>query len=277
MRYRTSIHDGAGFGLGGGLTPAVKGILIACVGAFLLQLLGRTANLPVTAIFGLSRGAVSDGWVWQLATYMFLHGGVFHLVFNMLVLWMFGSQLEASWGTRAFLRYFFVCGIAAGVTTWLIPLGPDVPTVGSSGAVYGLILAYGMLFPDSVVYLYFLFPIRAKYLALILGGVEFLSSLAQSGDGVAHFTHLGGLAAGYVYLRFGDRLRWWFRRPGGRPGGRRARVADIRQARATRSRQREEVDAILDKISSQGIDSLTPHERRRLREVGNHNEPAPPG
>lgn len=276
MRYRTSFQDGAGFGLGGGLTPAVKGLLIACVGVYLLQLGARAAHFPMTPLFGLSRGTVSDGWIWQLVTYMFLHGGVFHLVFNMLVLWMFGSQLEAGWGSRAFLRYYFVCGIAAGVATWLIPLGADVPTVGSSGAMYGLILAYGMMFPDAVVYIYFLFPIRAKYLAFILGGIEFLSSMSQRNDGIAHFTHLGGLAAGYVYLRFGDRLRWMAARRGLGPGrGRRkARVADIREARATRSRQREEVDAILDKISSQGMGSLTPQERRRLRELGGPDGPA---
>jgi membrane associated rhomboid family serine protease len=256
---------------GGMWTPAVKNLVMVCVVVYVVQVLARLGNVNLSGLFGLVPLYVSQGWVWQLFTYMFLHGGIFHLIFNMLVLWMFGGQLEAHWGTRAFLKYYVVCGVSAGVATWLLSLGSPIPLVGASGAIFGLLLAYGLLFPDAVIYLYFFFPIKAKYMVLILGGIEFLASLSHTPDGIGHFAHLGGLVAGLIYLKGADRLRWWWgrtfrRRP--RPG--RAKVVDFSQSRQTR--QREEIDAILDKISSQGMGSLSARERQRLREAGSEPE-----
>jgi membrane associated rhomboid family serine protease len=149
-----------------------------------------------------------DLWVWQPVTYMFLHGGVFHLLFNMLALWMFGVELERLWGTRFFTTFYFVAGIGAALTTILVSLLPFAfaeslyvtVTVGASGAIYGLLLAYGMTWPNRPIYVYAVFPIPAKIFVLIFGAFSFLSSISGSQSGVAHVTHLGGIVAGYLYL-----------------------------------------------------------------------------
>ena len=142
-------------------------------------------------------------WVWQLATYMFLHGGIFHILFNMLALWMFGAELERIWGTRYFLKFYFVTGIGAGFLTVLFSLLPfgfaqqvqHSIVIGASGAIYGLLLAYALYFPDRPIYMYFVFPIPAKIFVAIMGAIAFFSSLSEAG-GVANATHLGGLLVG---------------------------------------------------------------------------------
>jgi membrane associated rhomboid family serine protease len=141
---------------------------------------------------------------------MFLHGGIFHLLFNMLALWMFGTELERIWGTRYFLKFYGVAGIGAGVLTVLFSLLPfgfadqvyRSTIIGASGAVYGLLLAYALYFPDRPIYMYFVFPIKAKYFVMIIGAITFYSSLGASG-GIANATHLGGLLVAYVYLKSG--------------------------------------------------------------------------
>jgi len=147
-------------------------------------------------------------WVWQLATYMFLHGGIFHIVFNMLALWMFGAELERIWGTRYFLKFYFVTGIGAGILTVVfstLPFGfaqqvQQSIVIGASGAIYGLLLAYALYFPDRPIYMYFVFPIPAKIFVAIMGAIAFFSSLSESG-GVANATHLGGLLVAYLFLK----------------------------------------------------------------------------
>jgi membrane associated rhomboid family serine protease len=144
-------------------------------------------------------------YVWQLVTYLFLHGGWFHIIFNMFALWMFGSDLESKWGGRKFLFYYFLTGIGAGIldVTLNALFRPTMPsaTIGCSGAVYGLLLAYGMLFPERLIYLYMIIPIKAKWFVVIMGAIEFVSSFSGPGSGVSHFAHLGGMLFGYVYLR----------------------------------------------------------------------------
>ncbi|HEV2380496.1 MAG TPA: rhomboid family intramembrane serine protease [Terriglobia bacterium] len=139
--------------------------------------------------------------VWQLATYLFLHGGWSHIVFNCLALWMFGYELERTWGSRRFLFYFFLTGIGAGLFNVLLDPAGGIPVIGNSGAVYGILLAYGVLFPDRPIFLYFVIPVKAKWFVLIMGLVEFWMSLTQPGSGVAHVAHLGGMLFGYLYLR----------------------------------------------------------------------------
>ena len=186
-------------------THAVKILIIACSVTYLVQIL---VGPLFTAKFGLTPWDVTNrGYIWQLATYIFLHdtGSIFHILFNMLGLWMFGSELEQVWGTRQFTRFFFVCGIGAAilmVLLFLISGGGDsrVTTIGASGAIYGILLAFGMLFPDRIIYL-MIFPIPAKYLVMILGGIAFFSSLSASSGGIAHVAHLGGMLCGYVYIK----------------------------------------------------------------------------
>ncbi|MCC7126358.1 MAG: rhomboid family intramembrane serine protease [Acidobacteria bacterium] len=162
----------------------------------------------MTMRLGLSpRDVLTGGAFWQPVTYMFLHStsGFSHILFNMLALWMFGTELERKWGTRFFTKYYFITGIGAAFTTLLVSLfSNDVyfsVTVGASGAIYGLLLAWAMYFPHRTIYLYFLFPIPARIFVLIIGAIALLSSFGGPGGGVAHATHLGGLVVGYLYLK----------------------------------------------------------------------------
>jgi len=215
------------------LTPAIKTILIACTAVFLLQTLlalfvsGEAARLLV-AYFGLVPFAVLHGYVWQLFTYLFLHGGLWHLLINMFVLWMFGADLERTWGKRRFYFYYFLCGIGAGVVNVVVKaliyrsdsLAMNQPTIGASGAIYGVLIATAVLFPDRQVWLIpfpVTLPMRA-YVA-IMAAIEFFGTLGASGDNVSHVCHLGGMLVGYIYLRrgsflFGFRNRYsdWKRR-----------------------------------------------------------------
>jgi membrane associated rhomboid family serine protease len=193
----------------GPLSPALK----ALIGANVFLFLAAAVMPGLVTLFGLRPAdVVLEGRIWQLATYMFLHGNVGHVLFNMLALWMFGTELERTWGTRAFLRYYFIVGIAAAVSTILVSSTLAfaartfyTTTIGASGAIYGLLLAYGLLFPNRPIMLYFIFPIPAKYFVMILGAIALLMAVSDSGGGVAHITHLGGLLAGYLLLR-GRRL-----------------------------------------------------------------------
>ena len=188
----------------GRMTPAVKLLVIANVVMFLLNLIVPLMTLRL----GLQPQAVFEQFaLWQPVTYMFLHdiGGVGHILINMLSLWMFGTELERTWGTRFFTKYYFITGIGAAVTSLILSLFLDsiyyTVTVGASGAIYGLLLGYGMYFPNRPIYLYFVFPIPAKYFVMIVGAIAFLSALGGPGGGVAHIAHLGGLVVGYLYLK----------------------------------------------------------------------------
>jgi membrane associated rhomboid family serine protease len=194
----------------GPLSPAIKAIIIANVVMFVVSLLA-----PSTVEYlGLMPVEVLRGQVWQVVTYMFLHGTIGHIFFNMLALWMFGTELERMWGTPFFLRYYFATGIAAAVSTIVFSMAPTPMTarlyssltIGASGAIYGVLLAYGLTFPNRPIYVYFVFPIPAKYFVMIMGGIALLSSIGDTGGGIAHITHLGGLVAGYALLR-GRRFR----------------------------------------------------------------------
>lgn len=154
-------------------------------------------------------------FVWQLFSYMFLHGGFFHLLFNMFALWMFGSELERMWGTRRFLNYYFFTGVGAGLLSVVLTPNSPVSTIGASGAIYGILLAYAYHFPQRRIFLWFLFPIPARVFVIIIGVIAFLNSMGPSG-GIAHVAHLGGLVFGWIYLKSG-RLSGLLR--GGRSGG----------------------------------------------------------
>jgi membrane associated rhomboid family serine protease len=188
----------------GRLSPAVKVLLITNVVAWLINLIVPAMTLSL----GLSPKDVFTGFAfWQPFTYMFLHDtrGFSHILFNMLSLWMFGTELERMWGTRFFTKYYFVTGVGAAATTLLLSLFSESVyyslTVGASGAIYGLLLAWAMYFPHRTIYFYFLFPIPARVFVIIVGAIAFLSSFGGPGSGIAHIAHLGGLVVGYVYLK----------------------------------------------------------------------------
>ena len=204
-RYRSSSW---GFGVGG-WTPAVKVLIISCIVAFFIQIFDRMAGGPsFTFKFGLTPSSVTHNfYLWQLVTYIFLHdtGQLFHILFNMLALWMFGSELERVWSTREFTKFFFICGIGAGVLTVLLSPNSSATTIGASGAIYGILAAYGILFPNRII-IFIIFPIPAKWFVMILGGMAFFSSLSASGSGIANVAHVGGMLCGLVYLRGGRLL-----------------------------------------------------------------------
>lgn len=208
MRSRFPSASGISYSFGPGpLTPAIKVLIIANVVAFVVDYLAPSLGLART--FGLSpRDVLTRLHVWQPLTYMFLHAGFSHILFNMLGLWLFGVELERMWGTKFFAKYYVVCGAGAAATTMLLSLLPgsigmqlfNSLTIGASGAVYGILLAYALYFPNRPIYVYMIFPIPAKYFVMIMGGISLLSSIG-GGGGVAHTTHLGGLVVGYLYLK----------------------------------------------------------------------------
>ena len=201
------------------MTTAVKWLLIVNCAIFLLSfLLDRMGYGTILLPFALvPRSVVFSMAIWQPVTYLFLHStaGFGHILMNMLTLWMFGTALESVWGTKRFLQYYFFCGVGAGFCVVVLNAmfgSMNTRTIGASGAIYGLLLAFGILFPRAVIYFFGLFPIEARWYVLIMGVVVFLSALGDSGGSVSHFAHLGGMAFGYAFLKLGL----------GRPKGRNA-------------------------------------------------------
>ncbi len=259
MRYYRS-----GWGGGGGmLPPVIKTLLIANAAVFLLTYF---ASPIITRYFGLVPKAVwSQFMVWQLVTYMFLHGGFFHILYNMFILWMFGSDLERTWGSREFLKYYAVCGIGAGLFNVLFQPTSMIPIIGASGAIYGVLVAFALLFPDRTVFLYFLFPIKVKYLVIILVVIEFFASMSSAQSGIAHLAHLGGALVGFVYIKGflqGRSLKWKFSNYINR-----MRMEKMAKKREQEEQLMREVDRILDKINQVGYDNLTKKEKKILEDA----------
>ncbi len=193
-------YDRYRFSFGYGLPPAIKKLMIIMGAVFLLQLM---VSGSINIYLGLVPVLVwNKFFLWQLGTYIFLHGGISHLLFNLLALWMFGGELENYWGSNKFVRYFLFCGIGAGICTVLLTPYQFIPVIGASGAIYGILLAYGWLFPNRLIYIYFLFPLPAKYMVIIFGLIELFSSMEGTGGGIAHLTHLGGLLFGLIYMGY---------------------------------------------------------------------------
>ncbi len=200
---------------GGPVTRTVKALITINIAVYLLQIIAHLFGSNfIDLYFGLVPVRVTeDLMLWQFVTYMFLHGGIFHIFFNMLTLFMFGNDLERYWGTRRFVNYYFITGIGAGACSWLVAMHSPIPMVGASGAIYGLLLAYGMTYPNRIVYLNFLLPLKVKWLVLIMGAMAFLSSIGGSEPGgVANIAHLGGMVVGYLFLKgneWSDRYRYF--------------------------------------------------------------------
>jgi membrane associated rhomboid family serine protease len=235
-KYMRRRYAGAGGGGGGGsvnfsfppFTPAVKWLVIINIAVFLVVLL-LGATLPAAAewilkVFGLVPAEVLRGiegsrfpWLWQLVTYSFLHGGVWHIFFNLLSFWFIGAYLEMDWRAKRFLEFYFFCVVGAALTTvglaytGIPGIAPNVITIGASGGVYGILVAFGMLYGEMEMFLFPLpFSVKAKYVAAIWILIAIAGSLS-GGGGVANFAHLGGTFFGYVYVK-------WLRRRGGLSG-----------------------------------------------------------
>ncbi len=255
-----------------GLPRAVKTLLLANIAGFILfQIVGG----QFVEIFGLiPRQVTGSLWLWQPLTYLFIHGGLLHLLFNLFTLWMFGVPVEAQWGSREFYKFYFLCGLGAAATQILVAPHSDIPVIGASGAIYGLLVAFAMLYPEAVIYVYFFIPLKAAHAAILFGLIEFYFGMSGPGGHIARFAHLGGMATGYLYLRW-----WWIAKikakalwkniesntpMGGLFSWTRARRTPSRRPAPPRppaEPEMEDIDRILDKILASGLDSLTDKER----------------
>ncbi len=224
MPSRYDHGPGYRLSFGGPFTPAVKWLIISNVAVFVVELfVVRSPSLwdLTLSVLALSPAQVfTRGMVWQLLTYMFLHSpdSIFHILFNMLVLWMFGGEIERLWGPRRFLRYYLTCGVGGGLTNCAFAFLQS-QTVGASGAIFGVIIAYGMLFPTRTILFWGIFPMTARQLAILLAVIELVSLGALTPAGVARFAHLGGALTGYLLIKgtwsprgLYEEVRWRIRR-----------------------------------------------------------------
>ncbi len=281
--------------------PVIKNILLITVGMFLVQMFVESGiqfnGEPLYYLFRryLYLLPLDSGFMpWQLITYMFLHGGFMHLFFNMLMLWMFGMELENTWGSRKFLAMYLGAGIVAGLANLLIaPIFTGTgPTIGASGGVYAVLVAFAMMFPDRYVYLYFFVPVRAKYLISFFILLELFNGVTGTTDGIAHIAHLGGalLGAVWVLLDRKGQLDSWFARLDARSAAKKRAAWDNspREAKFYEFNERREeqrgkdpqfdasqtaIDNILDKISVSGYGSLTEEEKRILLDASKSIHP----
>lgn len=204
------------------MTPMVKILILINCAVFLIQLIcEKGIGYDLSLVLGLvPQSILKHFYIWQLITYLFLHGSLLHLLFNMLVLWMLGSEIEEKvFWLKGFLKYYFICGIGAAVFNILFSYHSYVPIIGASGAIYGILVAYAIFFGNRELIL-FPFPvlIRAKYFVLLIGVIELISSIFYTTDGIAHIAHLGGMVAGYLYILYKVKrpplnFRQWFQKP----------------------------------------------------------------
>ncbi len=258
------------------LTPMVKRLMIANVAVFFVTLMIGQGNVFDWFAFQPTRIFVRP---WGPITYMFLHGGLMHLALNMLILFFFGPPLEGRWGEREFLRFYAICGLGGVALSYLFL--PNM-VIGASAAIYGLMLAFAMNWPNVPIYVWGIFPVKAKYLVGFFFLLSLLSALpsaggAQAGGGTAHFAHLGGLIAGFLYLK----SDWLSRSQLGlmkKAAARSRRLAIVPRdesgdEQSAEGQRREDavlydqVDEVLDKISATGMSSLTADELKLLDEV----------
>ena len=298
--------------------PAItKNLLIINVIAFIATLVLQRLGIDLNNMLGLHFFLASDFHLYQLITYMFMHGGFTHILFNMFALWMFGCVIENVWGPKKFLFYYISCGVGAGLmqeivqfvqfyfiasgTTHITGLSELLQigaanaealnmwtTIGASGAVYAILLAFGMIFPEERLFIFPLpIPIKAKWFVIIYAVIELFSALATSGDNVAHFAHLGGMLFGFFMIRY------WQKHPSvgygnyGKSNGRqffdklktnwesrsKKKSTDYKapndkeadwEYNARKQKEQAEIDRILDKVRRSGYDSLTNEEKQTL-------------
>ena len=293
------------------LPTVVKNLLIINVLMYLATITLTRFNIDLTEYLGLHFFKASHFQPYQLITYMFMHANFGHLFFNMFALWMFGNTLENIWGSKRFLLFYMVCGLGAGLCQELVQyiqystslanyatvnIGGRIVTmdaylnmmntVGASGAIYGLLLAFGMMFPNSMIYFYFLIPIKAKWFVIGYAVIELITGLTGV-DNVAHFAHLGGMLFGLILILYWkknglrgpnfDLKKWkgWFWGMKEKMGSKRMKYTRYEEVKDEVPRSDEEynrqkaqkerdIDAILDKVAKSGYESLTPEEKEFL-------------
>jgi membrane associated rhomboid family serine protease len=286
-----------GFGGFSFFPPVIKNLLIINIAVFFVQILGQritigngvfleTVIIKYFALIPLGNFADASFLPWQLITYQFLHGGFGHIFFNLFALWMFGMEIENSWGSKKFLYYYLLSGIGAGLChLFLSPLigGGNAPTIGASGAIYGVMIAFALMFPDRYIFLYFFIPVKAKYLITFLIVMEFML-VDSAGSSVAHLAHLGGALTGFIFILLDksivvdlknlfNKSTYRTTKPFNPLGGitdkfkkKQGNVEDAKYSEVKEEDEvtQEEIDRILDKISQSGYQNLTEKEKRIL-------------
>ena len=198
------ISSGVRFSLGGPLTPIVRNLIIINSAAYLLLSLSSLPTLTIYELLGLSPTyVVEELALWQLITYMFLHSSsIWHVLFNMLILWWFGSDIERNWGGKLFLRYYLMSGVFAGLFVVAFSLGSKSVTIGASGAVMAILFAYAMSYPNRVILFMFVIPMKVKYFVLLLAAIEVFGVAGTAGSNVSHLAHIGGLVFGLLWFLY---------------------------------------------------------------------------
>lgn len=250
-----------GFRIGpGGISPFIKVIIIINVAVFLLQQM----SAEIVPLLGLTPARFFSEFpnlIYQTMTYMFLHGSFWHIVFNMFALWMFGTEIERTWGTKRFGRFYVYSGLAGAIFTLLVMSSQSIPMIGASGAVYGILIAYWFMFPNRLLYIYFMFPVKVKW---AIPGFMLLGFISWAGN-VAHMAHLGGALFGIIYMKSSWRPGWL----SGKVKNLRYKKKEAKFRRNVKQTQdvMNRVDAILDKINEVGIDNISKADRKFLEEA----------
>ena len=270
MKYRLHFNPGETAYKPQIFTEAIKILISINFVIYVLQSIAGKEDV-FFRLFGLVPNVfISELMLWQPFTYMFFHApyyssvGISHILLNMLGLWVFGRELEQAWGKSKFLKYYFLTGIGSGVITYLFQINSDNPVIGASGAVYGILLAYGISFPNRMLYIWGLIPVRSIWLVVIMGSIAFFGLLGRA-DGISHVTHISGMLIGYVLLK----KKW--------------QLSDIifamrkktvefqvqrKEDRALKKKYiNRDIDIILEKIKEVGFSGLSNEEQSKLYEV----------
>ena len=270
MKYRLHFNPGEAAYKPQIFTEAIKILISINFVIYVLQSLAGKEDI-FFRLFGLVPNVfISELMLWQPFTYMFFHApyyssiGISHILLNMLGLWVFGRELEQAWGKSKFLKYYFLTGIGSGLITYLFQINSDNPVIGASGAVYGILLAYGISFPNRMLYIWGLIPIRSIWLVVIMGSIAFFGLLGRA-DGISHVTHISGMFIGYILLK----KKW--------------QLADIifamrkktvefqvqrKEDRALKKKSiNRDIDMILEKIKEVGFSGLSNEEQSKLYEA----------
>ena len=270
MKYRLQFNPGEVAYKPQLFTDAIKILVSVNFGIYILQSVSGKEDV-FFRLFGLVPSTfISDLMLWQPFTYLFFHApfyssvGISHILLNMLGLWVFGRELEEAWGKTKFLRYYFTTGIGSGLITYFFQISSDNPVIGASGAVYGILLAYGISYPNRMLYIWGLIPVRSMWLVIIMGSIAFFGLLGNA-DGISHVTHISGMLIGYVLLK--KKWRWrdiWFAI---RKKTIEFQVQRYEEKSIKNKMLQKDIDVILEKIQKVGFIGLSDREQSKLYEA----------
>ncbi|MBT3299661.1 MAG: rhomboid family intramembrane serine protease [Candidatus Marinimicrobia bacterium] len=244
-------------------TDAIKMLVTVNFAIFFLQYMSGQDQL-FFKLFGLvPKDIWSSFMIWQPISYLFFHGSIWHVLINMFVLWMFGSELERIWGKERFLKYYFITGIGSGLVTFTFNINSTIPVVGASGAVYGVLLAYGLMYPNRTIYLYGILPIKSIWFVVGIGIIAFFSSFSNATN-ISHMTHLSGMLIGFVFLR--SRFRFKDVIFSIRKQALEYQIHREEKHNAKQKQMETDINQILEKINEVGFDKLSQGEKDKLFE-----------